>query len=631
MANGNLSLSQDEEQNEYTLSYTCCQNTNMKQFTVVDWIVFIGYSLIILIVGLWVSRTKKGQQKTAKDYFLADRSLPWWTIGAALISANISAEHFIAMSGSGYAIGLAIAAYEWIAAVVLIFVAKYFLPVFIKKGIYTMPQFLTQRYDKRVSTSLAVFWILVYVFVNMTAVTYLGALAMERILGVPLIYGIIGFAAFSALYSLWGGMKAVAWTDVITVVILIFGGFVTTCLSLNAVSGGHGVLAGMTDLIHNVPQKFHMIIEKGKIFVPDGRGGTKDAFLDLPGLGVILGSMWLTNFSFWGFNQFIIQRGLAGKNLKEAQMGVVFAGYLKLLVPLLVVIPGIAAYALGAKLNRSDEAYPWLLNNIVPIGLTGLSFSAIAAAAISALSSIVNSVSTIFTIDIYKGYINKKATDRQMVRIGRMVALTALIISTCVAPQLRTLDQAYQYIQEYTGFIYPGVFLIFFCGLFWRQASATAAFWTAVLTIPVGIILKVSSPTMPFILRIGYVFMILSILMVGLSLIDKSHRIDNVRLNEATKKRNTHLGLLIIGIAVLVGIVAAFFVYPLRNYAFESIYVLVVGFILLGLIIVFNTTQNKMDAKGIVIENGLFKTTIRFNIASIGICGILATLYYFFW
>lgn len=603
----------------------------MKEFSTLDWIVFIGYIAIIVFVGLWVSRTKKGQQKTAQDYFLANKALPWWAIGATLLAANISAEHFIAMSGSGYAIGLAIAAYEWVAAIVLIIVAKYFLPIFIEKGIYTMPQFLTQRYDKRVSTSLAIFWLLVYVFVNMTAVSYLGALAMEKILGVPLVYGVIGFAAFSALYSLWGGMKAVAWTDVITVIVLIFGGLVTTYLSLDAVSAGHGALAGMKELLHQAPQKFHMIIEKGAIFIPDGKGGTKDAFMDLPGLGVILGSMWLTNIGFWGFNQFIIQRGLAGKSLKEAQNGIAFAGYLKLLMPLLVVIPGIAAFVLGAKLTRSDEAYPWLLNSIVPIGITGLSFSAIAAAAVSSLSSLVNSVSTIFTIDIYKGYINKAANDKQMVSVGRIVVFFALLISTLVAPQLRTLDQAYQYIQEYTGYIYPGTFLIFFCGLFWRQATANAAFWTAILTIPAGILFKIVCPEMPFILRIGYVFMILSIVMVGLSLIDKSHRIENTFSSEVTRKKMLKTGTLILGIAVTVGVFAAFFVKPLLNYAFESIYVLVVGFVLTGLIMIFNYSQKVMDVKSIISEKGLFKTSMPFNIAAIGICGILATLYYFFW
>jgi len=602
----------------------------MKEFTSIDWIVSIGYVSIIVFVGLWVSRTKKGEQKTSQDYFLASRSLPWWAIGSTLLAANISAEHFIAMSGSGYAIGLAIAAYEWIAAISLLVVAKYFLPVFIEKKIFTMPQFLEQRYDKRVSACFAVFWILVYIFINMTAVIYLGALALERIIGVPLTYGIIGFSFFSILYSIWGGMKAVAWTDVINVSVLIFGGLVTTAFALNALSDGNGVIAGFAELLERAPQKFHMVIEKDTLFAPDGFGGTKDAFSDLPGLGVILGSMWLTNISFWGFNQFIIQRGLAGKSLKEAQLGVAFAGYLKLLVPLLVVIPGIAVFALGAKLGKSDEAYPWLISNIVPVGITGLSFAAIAAAAVSSISSIVNSTSTIFTIDIYKSYINKNATEKQLVRTGRIVALCALTISTIIAPQLRTLDQAYQYIQEYTGFIYPGEFLIFFCGLFWRQASAKAALWTALLTIPLGIAFKIFNPEMPFVLRIGYVFIILSFVMVGLSLLEKRQRIENV-IDKESGKRQINKGIKVVAIALMVGIIAGFFVAPLKNMALEAIYVPVVGFILIGLIVILNNVQKKMDIKGIVIGKGLFKTSVTFNIAAIGVCGIFAALYFFFW
>ena len=602
----------------------------MKQFALIDWVIFFTYAIIIIAIGLWVSRTKKGQQKTSQDYFLASRSLPWWAIGSTLLAANISAEHFIAMSGSGYAVGLAIACYEWIAAAVLIVVAKYFLPVFIEKKIYTMPEFLTQRYDKRVSTSLAVFWILVYIFVNITAVTYLGALAMERIIGVPLIYGIIGFAFFSALYSLWGGMKAVAWTDVFNVIVLIFGGLITTAFALNALSDGNGVIAGFAELLERAPQKFHMIIEKGTRFVPDGSGGQKDAFLDLPGLGVVIGSMWLTNIGFWGFNQFIIQRGLAGKSLKEAQHGIVFAGYLKLLIPLLVVIPGITVFALGAKLGKSDEAYPWLIANIVPVGISGLSFAAIAAAAVSSISSLVNSTSTIFTIDIYKSFVNKKATEKQMVRTGRIVALLALIISTAVAPQLRTLDQVYQYIQEYTGYIYPGTFLIFFCGLFWRRASANAALLTAILTIPMGVLFKILSPEMPFILRIGYVFIVLSFVMVGISLLDKKHTVDNVD-GKASAKGMIGVGIRIIAVSMLTGLIVAFFVSQLKNMALEAVYTLVVGFILVGLIIVLNNTQKKMNEKGIIIRKGIFKTTTTFNIAAIGICGILALLYTVFW
>lgn len=600
----------------------------MKEFTTSDYIVFIGYVVIIVFIGLWVSRTKKGQQKTSQDYFLASRSLPWWAVGSTLLAANISAEHFIAMSGSGYAIGLAIAAYEWIAAITLIFVAKFFLPVFISKGITTMPQFLNGRYDRRVSSVFAVFWILVYIFVNMTSVIYLGALAMERIIGVPLIYGILGFSFFSAVYSIWGGMKAVAWTDVANVLVLIVGGLITTGFALNALSDGHGVVAGFRDLLDKAPQKFHMIIERGTLFAPDGKGGLKDAFSDLPGLAVIIGSMWLTNLSFWGFNQFIIQRGLAGKSLKEAQLGVVFAAYLKLLIPLLVVIPGITVFALGVKLGKSDEAYPWLIRNIIPAGITGLSFAAIAAAAVSSLSSIVNSTTTVFTIDIYKAFINKNASEKQMVRVGMIAAFVALAISTAVAPRLRSLDQAYQYIQEYTGFIYPGEFLIFFCGLFWKRASSNAALWTALLTIPLGMAMKVAFPEMPFVLRIGYVFIILSFVMVVLSLLDKKH---TVQATDVSLRDHSSLGIKFIAVAMLTGIIAAFFVHPLKNMALEAIYVPVVAFILIGLILIFNKKLAKMDRKAILIGDGTFNTTATFNIAATGVCGILAALYFVFW
>jgi len=603
----------------------------MKEFALTDWVVFIGYAAIIVVIGLWVSRTKKGEQKTSQDYFLANRALPWWAVGSTLLAANISAEHFIAMSGSGFAIGMAIAAYEWIAAVVLILVAKYFLPIFIEKKIYTMPQFLLQRYDRRVSLCLAVFWILVYIFVNITAVIYLGALAMERIIGIPLIYGIIGFSFFSALYSLWGGMKAVAWTDVFNVLVLVFGGLLTTFLAVSALGGGNGFMAGFSEMVHRAPEKFHMIIAKGSIWVPDGTGGKKDAFLDLPGLGVVLGSMWLTNIGFWGFNQFIIQRGLAARNIKDARYGIVFAGYLKLLIPLLVVIPGIAAFALGAHLNKSDEAYPWLLRNIVPVGFSGLAFSAIAAAAVSSISSLVNSASTIFTMDIYKNHFKKDASEKQLVFIGRVVALIALIIATAVAPQLSTLDQAYQYIQEYTGYIYPGVFLIFFCGLFWRQATANAALWVALLTIPTGILFKLISPDLPFILRIGYVFIVLTFVMVGLSLTDKSNRVSNVTMDELSKNKIVHTGWMIIAIASLVGLAVAFFVTQMKYLALDSVYVLVTGFILVGFVMIFNVKKTSMNTKGIVYQPSLFKTTPVFNVAAIGICSILAVIYYFCW
>jgi len=619
-------------------------------FDTLDYVVFIGYILLIVTVGLLVSRTKKGTEKTAQDYFLADRSLKWWAIGASLIAANISAEQFIGMSGSGYAIGLGIAAYEWIAAVVLILVAKYFLPVFLEKKIYTMPQFLEQRFNKGVSTAFAVFWLLVYVFVNLTSVTYLGALAMQNILGIPLIWGIIGLAAVAGVYSISGGLKAVAWTDVLQVIFLIGGGLVTTFMALNAVGGDHGIIKGFTEIFHDARDHFHMIIPKGSIMVPDGLTGTKDAFLDLPGLAVILGAMWLTNLGYWGFNQYIIQKGLAAKNLKEAKRGLLFGAYLKILIPLLVVIPGITAYVLihnhtpaelaqmvGSPLSeighitKSDEAYPWLLKNFVPIGIRGLAFAALVAAIVSSLASMINSTSTIFTMDIYKVYFNKNANNRQQVRVGRLTAFIALLIAVIVAPQLRVLDQAFQYIQEYTGFIYPGLVVVFFIGLFWKQATSKAALWTAIVTIPLGILFKVALPESPFILRMGYVFIILCFVASLVSFLDKKNKIKTELVSTKTTRHIVRMGSVSVAIGAIFIILGIFLSGPLAYLGFEAIFMMGTGLIMLGLIFIWNIKLEMVDKKSFDIDVSIFKTGTVFNIGAIGIVLIIMSLYIVFW
>ena len=359
-------------------------------FSALDYAIFIGYAVLILGVGLWVSRDKKGHQKNAEDYFLASKSLPWWAVGASLIAANISAEQFIGMSGSGFKIGLAIASYEWMAALTLILVGKYFLPIFIEKGLYTIPEFVEKRYSTELKTILAVFWISLYIFVNLASVLYLGSLALETIMGIPMVYGVLGLAAFAAAYSLYGGLSAVSWTDVIQVVFLVLGGLVTTYLALDAVSGGSGMWVGFQTIYEAAPDKFAMILDKGH---PE--------YMNLPGIGVLVGGMWVANVYYWGFNQYIIQRTLAAKSLKESQRGILFAAGLKLILPLIVVIPGIAAYvmtqdagvmaSLGeAAANKPptganpDYAYPWLLQ-FLPTGLKGLAFAALAAAIVSSL------------------------------------------------------------------------------------------------------------------------------------------------------------------------------------------------------------------------------------------------------
>ncbi|GGE18466.1 sodium/sugar symporter [Psychroflexus salis] len=545
-------------------------------FELIDYLIFIGYAVLILGIGLWVSRDKKGQQKTAEDYFLASKSLPWWAIGASLIAANISAEQFIGMSGSGFASGLAIASYEWMAAITLIIVGKYFLPIFIKKGIYTIPGFVESRYSTNLKTILAIFWIALYVFVNLASVLYLGALALETIIGVPLIYGVIGLALFAAAYSLYGGLSAVAWTDVIQVVFLILGGVVTTYLALNTVSGGEGIISGFKTIYNEVPDRFEMILDK-----------SNPEYKNLPGIGVLVGGMWVANLYYWGFNQYIIQRTLAAKSLKESQKGILFAAFLKLIIPVIVVIPGIAAYVIvndpellaslgdiGQKnlpsVGQADKAYPWLLQ-LLPVGMKGLAFAALSAAIVSSLASMLNSTSTIFTMDIYKPYINKNANDKTTVNVGRLSAGVALIIGCIVAPLLGGIDQAFQFIQEYTGVVSPGILAVFLLGLFWKKTTNKGAIVGVLSSIPIAMYFKVAPKewsTNPFFVNVPFLDQ------MGYTLL---------------------LTMLVIGV-------------------FSYI-----------------QHQGKDDEKGISITKDLFKTSPLFNIGAFAIMIILVVLYALFW
>ena len=498
-----------------------------------DYAIFIAYAIMILGIGLWVSRDKKGEQKNAEDYFLASKSLPWWAIGASLIAANISAEQFIGMSGSGFASGLAIASYEWMAALTLIIVGKYFLPIFIEKGLYTIPEFVEKRYSTNLKTILAIFWIALYVFVNLASVLYLGALALETIMGVPLIYGVIGLSLFAAAYSLYGGLSAVAWTDVIQVVFLIFGGLITTYLALDYVSAGEGFLAGLEVVYESVPERFEMILDE-----------SNPEYKNLPGLAVLVGGMWVANLYYWGFNQYIIQRTLAAKSLKEAQKGILFAAFLKLLIPLIVVIPGVAAFvmindpeimarlgALGQEnlpsIDAADKTYPWLLQ-FLPVGLKGVAFAALTAAIVSSLASMLNSTSTIFTMDIYKQYINKNASDKATVNMGRLSAGVALIIACIMAPLLGGIDQAFQFIQEYTGVVSPGILAVFLLGLFWKKTTNKSAIIGVIASVPIAMYFKIAPKgwstsslfvDIPFMNQMGYTLLITMAIMLVYSYI----------------------------------------------------------------------------------------------------------------
>lgn len=513
-------------------------------FSTTDIIVFVSYGVLIVAFGLWISREKKGHKKNSADYFLAGKALPWWAIGASLIASNISAEQFIGMSGSGFALGLGIASYEWMGGLTLIIVARFLLPIFIEKKIFTLPQFLEIRYDSRIRTILAVFWVLLYTFVNLTSVLYLSSLALSVVLGISMTESIIGLAVVAVAYSLYGGLKAVAWTDVIQVVFLVFGGLVTTYLALDQVGNGSGALAGFKRLVEVAPEKFDMILSRDNPF-----------FSDLPGIGVLIGGLWIANISYFGCNQYIIQRALAAKNIGEAQKGLAFAGYLKLLLPLIVVIPGIAAFVLQADIGRNDEAYPWLLSNLVPTGVKGLTFAALIAAALSSLSSMMNSTATIFTLDIYKPFVNPEASETQLVKVGRIVGLSAVIVAVLVAqPLLGGEEQIFQFIQKYTGYVSPGIVALFLFGLFWKKTTARAALWTAIASVPFSIVVDLAFPKMPFLNQMGVVFLALAALTIILSsLTSQKQDVKAIDLKPGIFKTSPVFNALAMGIILILG------------------------------------------------------------------------------
>lgn len=500
------------------------------EFSVIDYGVFFGYIIFIVGLGLWVSREKKGHEKDSKDYFLAGKSLPWWAIGASLIAANISAEQFIGMSGSGFAIGLAIASYEWMAAITLIIVGKFFLPIFIEKKLYTIPEFIEARFSENLKTILAVFWVALFIFVNLTTVLFLGGKAIDTIIGSGdgsmIIWAILGLAFIAAAYSLYGGLSAVAWTDVVQVALLVIGGLITSVIALNHVTPEGGVLHGLSHVYNTAGDKFHMILTRDN---PE--------YFNLPGVAVLIGGMWVANLYYWGFNQYIIQRTLAAKSIKEAQRGIAFAAFLKLIIPLIVVIPGIVAYVMftqpegtalipgvqeafsnGDGSINYDKAYPWLISVFIPIGLKGLVLAALTAAIVSSLASMLNSTSTIFTMDIYKPYINKQASEKNLVTVGRITAFSALIIAIVIAPVLGNTSQIFQYIQEYTGLVSPGILAVFLMGLFWKKATNKAAIAGVLSSIVVALLLKTAVVDLPWMDQMFYTMLITMAIIAGVSM-----------------------------------------------------------------------------------------------------------------
>lgn len=545
-----------------------------------DYLVFLFYFILVAGYGIWVYRRKKAKEASSKDYFLAEGSLTWWAIGASLIASNISTEQFIGMSGSGFKMGLAIASYEWMASVTLIVVAIFFMPVYLKNKIFTMPQFLQVRYNDTVAMIMAVFWLLLYVFVNLTSILFLGALAISSISGISFTVCMLALGFFAVLITL-GGMKVIGYTDVIQVFFLILGGLAATYIALNLVAeqnGTSGILNGLAVLREKADDHFHMILK------PDN-----PSFTDLPGLTVLIGGLWIANLNYWGCNQYITQRAL-GADLKTARNGLLFAGFLKLIMPVIVVLPGIAAYVMhqqgyfqtellqDGEVNP-DRAYPVLLN-LLPVGLKGLSFAALTAAVVASLAGKANSIATIFTLDIYKKKINTEAGEQKMVNIGRISIVAAMILAMIVAPFMG-IDKkgGFQYIQEYTGFVSPGVFAMFFLGFFWKKTSSNAALFATIGGFVLSIIFKfmpnyvdlswlassgyaVANASgvfeIPFLDRMGIVFLICLVGMYFISMNDIRKGVQTNGLEVDKSMFKLHPAF-VVGVLILFGIIAALY------------------------------------------------------------------------
>ncbi len=541
----------------------------MNTLSLLDYGVFLLYFLVVALYGYWVYQKKKASTIDSKDFFLAEGSLTWWAIGASLIASNISAEHFIGMSGSGFALGLAISTYEWMGAATLIIVAVIFIPLYLKNKIYTMPQFLSVRYDERVSSIMAVFWLLVYIFVNLTSIIYLGAIAINAISGIRFEICVAGLIVFSLLVTL-GGMKVIAYTDVIQVIVLLAGGLLTTYLALTLLSEksgmGSNLFTGFSLLQEKAASHFHMIFDKSHPY-----------YKDLPGLSVLVGGMWINNLNYWGCNQYIVQRAL-GADLKTARQGILFAAFLKLLIPVISVIPGIAMYVLHQQglfhqemqnelgILKPDHAYPTLMN-LLPSGLKGIAFAALTAAIVASLAGKANSISTIFSLDIFKKYFNPQASEEKLVRIGRWAVIVSMIVAGLVAPALRTLDQAYQFIQEYVGFISPGVLAIFLMGFFWKKTTSSAALAGTLLTIPISAILKFlpswtngAFPDYPFLDRMSITFVLIIAAMIGISLLKPQKHPSSKLLEIDTSMFRVSRGFAF-GSLIILGLLATLYIY----------------------------------------------------------------------
>lgn len=646
------------------------ESIGLNGFEYIDFLIWIAYMILIVSVSAYISKKKDGRERTAKDYFLANNSLPWWIVGTTLIASNISTEQIIGEASTCYSFGIATAAYELIAAIAIVVIAKFFLPIMLSQKIATIPDLLYKRYNSGVGLGFSILWLLLFVFVNLTSVAWLGSLAIEQILGLQgCVFSIFDIEIsvrtgiiiilffFSALYSIHGGMTAISWTSIIQLSFIILGGLITSYFTLNAVAGDNGTYIDGLSKVYNYLTTgeymndchFNLIIQQSK---------SAEGYNLLPGIGVVIGGVLITNFCYWGFTQYVIQGGLSAETPQEARKGLLFAAFIKLTIPFIVLIPGVCAFYMthhqssalefANQISTPDEAMPWFIANMIPTGIKGLFFATLTASIISTISAISNSTSTIFTLDIYKKYRNKEATDKELVRVGKLAAGISIIIALlAVRPLIGSMENGFKYIQEYSSFIYPGVMTLMLFGFYWKRSSTSAAATVAIITIPLGIFFHYTQPDVSFVFRACYVFIIDAMIFVVISLLSHQHTRTDLP-SKADRRRMVIWGYIFAALALL-SILAATIVTAgvtllppdatpdtnviayLNDIGFQAFYFLGTVFASVSLCLIAGAKDRKRNAKAFTFDMELIATDKSFAISTTLICIILSLLYVTFW
>lgn len=646
------------------------ESLSLNGFEHIDLLIWLIYIVLVVSVSIFMCKNKESKQRTAKEFFIANHSLPWWAMGATLIAVNISAEQFIGMTGTCFKYGIAVAAYEIMAAVTLIIIAKYYIPIYWNKRCYTITHMLRLRYNGAVGTGFSIIWILTYTLLTLTSVAWLGSIAIEHLLGLHgCVVNVLSFEIsirtvlvtilmlISGFYSVWGGQNAIAWTDVLHFIFIMIGGLITAYFTLCAVGGQEGTfIDGIEKLYsffhtsgHSHDMHTHLIMR---------RSSDAEGFSQLPGIGMLVGGLWIINMCYWGFNQIFFQKVVSCEGVNETRKGMIFTAFLKLIMPIIILVPSLCAYYFmendnskliyNSTITESNDTMAWIISNSMPTGIKGLFFASLTAAIVSSLASVSNSTATLFTLDIYKKIINKKASERQLVSVARIAATASLTIAAlAIHPLIDSMEDGFAFIQETSSYIYPALMTLMTLGLFWRKATTKAAVTVAIATIPLGVIFKTIHPDMPYLCRIGYIYIIDVIIMLIVSL-SNTRTVPSYSFDKSQKRMMIQQGYMSAGIALAFYLIAtvAFvgqnlvssnstinnnaFIY-LNDIGIDSLFIGATILVTFAITDLSNGYAHRESPSAIGIELSWFKTDKLFSALSITIVSIVTFIYILLW